>query len=96
MVILKHQIDFLQSTSIWLSYKHRLYKLLFAKFDFVDAVSNHMTSSLPILPLNIWKTQKSFQNWWLHELNNQKIEGMHSSISLEFWAQLFKVNDIVS
>ena len=55
-VILKHQTEFLQ---FWLSHKHHLYKLLFAKFDLVDAISSHVYYFLPSLPLDIRKTLES-------------------------------------
>ena len=45
--------------------------LLIAKFDLVDAVSNHVTSSLSSLPLDIWKR---FETWWLRESNSRKTE----------------------
>ena len=53
-----------------------MYKLLCAKFDLVDVVSNHVTFCLPSLPLEILKTRKSFQNWWLRESNSQNAEDL--------------------
>ena len=47
---------------------------LFAKFNLVESVSDQVTSSPPSIPLDIWKTRKSFQNWWLCETNSQKTE----------------------